>query len=355
MAQQTEQKIDSNQVVVELTMTLEEARQVIWQGDGPREPIGKLLDEEAITYRDLAWSVAHAYRPQVREASRTLLANLIGQTSLGEEKIPHGATVVAGSHYLEDTEHDSLFDYASSVGLGIGIGISILVGTILTIPYIILLQIPSGNIALAAILVLIVVGAVGWGFWGFYRDARKRLESYRNFRSGREGEETVTERIRCAIDSRWTIFRNLHLPGHKDDLDIVLVGPNGVWAVEVKSAKSTLRVEGKNWEIQTKRGWVATGNNPSAEVTRRALQLNTYLQKQGINRYVERAIALSVPQPVKNFENSDIPIWLPATIENQVSDLTTRFLPSEDELKGIVGLLNGLAEKQIAIEEAKHK
>ena len=49
MAQQTEPKKDSKQVVVELTMTLEEARQVIWQGTrAPREPMGELLDSKQI-------------------------------------------------------------------------------------------------------------------------------------------------------------------------------------------------------------------------------------------------------------------------------------------------------------------
>ncbi|MEW5717448.1 MAG: NERD domain-containing protein [Chloroflexota bacterium] len=351
MTPQTEPKKDSKQVVVELTVTLEEARQMIWLGRGPREPMGKLWDSKVLDRVDFAWaSERFDDNPRFKEAVRTLLAHSIGQPL----PIRHGPKVIEGSHYLEETERDIYFDYASTVGAGVGIGISVLILIILSIPYI-FLQLLSGNLALAAILVLIIVIAVGWGTWYIYSQTRRHLESYRNFRSGREGEETVAEKIRCAIDNRWTIFRNLHLPGHKDDLDIVLVGPGGVWAVEVKSTKSTLRVEGKNWEIQTRRGWMATGINPSNEVTQRAMQLNNYLQKQGIDRFVERAVALSVPQPPKNFGNSEIPIWLPATIENQVSNLKTRFSPGEDETKRIVGLLNGLAERQIAAEEAKYK
>ena len=57
------------QVTISLTMSLAAARQVIWQGRGPREPIGQLLDSKQIGYRDLAWAVDGAYKPEVPEAA----------------------------------------------------------------------------------------------------------------------------------------------------------------------------------------------------------------------------------------------------------------------------------------------
>lgn len=50
---QTESVADSKRVIVELTMTVEEARKVIWQGRGPHEPMGNLLDNNQIDRRDL--------------------------------------------------------------------------------------------------------------------------------------------------------------------------------------------------------------------------------------------------------------------------------------------------------------
>ena len=140
------------------------------------------------------------------------------------------------------------------------------------------------------------------------------------FRTGRIGEEKVVERLRAALDNRWTIFRNLHLPGHADDIDIVLVGPGGVWAIEVKSSRSTVKIEGKKWELQVKGRWITARNNPSDQITTKARLLNDFLKRQGITRWVERAIALASPQPISNFDLSEIPVWLLPTIEERVTN-----------------------------------
>ncbi len=91
---QVESITDSKRIVVELTMTVEEARKVIWQGGGPREPIGLLLDNNQIGYRDLAWAVDKAYNPRVRAAARTLLANWLGQPATIEATRRFGPEVI---------------------------------------------------------------------------------------------------------------------------------------------------------------------------------------------------------------------------------------------------------------------
>ena len=78
---QAELTKDPKRIVVELTMTVEEARKVIWQGRGPREPMGSLLDNDQIDHRDLTWAVDRAYKPEVRAAARTMLANWLASAS----------------------------------------------------------------------------------------------------------------------------------------------------------------------------------------------------------------------------------------------------------------------------------
>lgn len=151
------------------------------------------------------------------------------------------------------------------------------------------------------------------------------------------------------------IFRNLHLPGRKDDVDIVLVGPGGVWAIEVKAYRGNVRLQNGQWERETKTGWHKLDDNPSRQVTSNVKNLNIYLQRQGITRWVERAIALAEPQPISNFGSSEIPIWFVPTLETQAANLTTRTPPTEDEIKQITGLFKELAIKQVTIEEAKYK
>jgi hypothetical protein len=340
---QTEQKKDSRQVVVQLTMSLEEARQVIWQGTrAPREPMGKLWDSKQLDRGDLGWAIDAGYDPRFREAARTLLAYSIGQPLSSR----FGSQVIEGSKYLQDQEIESLAFSAAYLGVAltassifvVGIIIDILRGAFFPIP---LLGIPT----------LFIVVAI---LFQYFRLAKTRLDTYRTFRAGLEGEEKILDRLRTVLDSSWTIFRNLHLPGHSDDIDFVLVGRGGVWAVEAKSSRATVRVEGTKWKMQTKTGWVDVRGNPSLQVTKDARQLNDFLKRQGIVRWVERAIALAESQPISNFADSEIPVWLLPTIDEQVSNLSTRTPPTQVETNKIVEKLKELAAKQIAKEDAKY-
>ncbi len=336
----------SDEIRVALTMPVEAARQVIWQGRGPREPIGKLLDEKRIGHRDLAWAVDGAFNPRVREAARTLLANWLGQPATLEKTSRYGPEVVGGSQYLHDREAERLTDFAAYAGASIGIGS--IVG-MLTIGWIVtggIQQLARLNFGLQVAAVAFVIGAVAWNSWYLYRQIRTNLEEYRNYRDGREGEEAALEKLRRALDHRWTIYRNLQLPGHKDDIDLVLVGPDGVWAIEVKSYKNTVRLQGAQWEVQ-KGKWTAMRENPTMQVTRNATRLKSYLEQYGMRRYVHGAIVLEGPHPISNFKTSESPVWLLTNLEGQVTSLNTQKPPSEKEIGQIVQALKKVAEKVV--------
>jgi len=348
MAQQTEPKKDSKQVVVELTMTLEEARQTIWQGTrAPRKPMGEILPAKQLDSSDLAWAVDCGFDPKFREAARTLLAHWLGQPATLEKTLRYGPQVIEGSHYLEDKELENLVYASGFIGLAV-MGSVVLVFSALS-------DFLQGKYAAAPIAAAIVL-LLGAGIILFFvRLMKKRFDDFRMFRTGRLGEEKIVERLRAALDNRWTIFRNLHLPGHADDIDIVLVGPGGVWAVEVKSSRFTVRIEGKKWELQVRGRWITERDNPSDQITITARLLNDFLKRQAITRWVERAIALASPQPISNFDLSEIPVWLLPTIEERVDHLSTRIPPTEKETQQIVAIFKDLAAKQIATEEAKYQ
>jgi hypothetical protein len=149
--------------------------------------------------------------------------------------------------------------------------------------------------------------------------------------------------LRRSLDDRWTIFRNLQLPGHRDDIDLVLVGPDGVWAIEVKSYKNPLRLQGAQWEIQKKK-WQPLRENPTAQVTRNAARLKGYLEQYGIRRFMHGAIVLQGPHPISNFKASENPVWLFNNLEERVATLRTNIPPSEKEIQQIVAGLKGLGQ-----------
>jgi hypothetical protein len=345
---QIENAKDSKQVIVNLTMTVAEARQVIWQGRGPREPMGSLLDNNQIDHGDLTWAIDKAYKPEVRAAARTLLAYWLGEPATLETTRRYGPEVIEGSHYLEDQEIDGLAYFMMYMMTG-------LFAVFLT-AWNMLQQIlanKAGSIPLPISLAINLLIAVIVGLWTF-RKTKQEFFRWKNSRIGRKGEGTVVESLRISLDNQWAIFRNLHLPDRKDDIDIALVGPGGVWALEVKAFREIVRVANGTWERQTKRGWKRLDKNPSKQATDNAVRLNRFLQQQGINRWVEKAVILSEPQAISNFEHAE-DVWILPQVEGNVANLSTRTPPAEDEIKQIVGLFRDLSTKQIAAEEAKYK
>jgi hypothetical protein len=345
---QVENAKDSKQVIVNLTMTVAEARQVIWQGRGPREPMGNLLDTNQINYGDLTWAIDKAYKPEVRAAARTLLAYWLGEPATLETTRRYGPEVIEGSHYLEDQETDGMMQFMLYMMSGIFF-VFIAIWNILQQ----VLANKAGPIPLPTVIAINLLIAVVVGLW-IFRKTKQQFARWKNSRRGRLGENAVVETIRAAVDNHWTIFRNLHLLDRKDDIDIALVGPGGVWAVEVKAFGGSVRSQNGLWERQTKQGWKKLDQNPSRQATENAKRLNHYLQQQGINRWVEKAVILSEPQAISNFEHAD-DVWILPQVESNVANLSTRTLPTEDEIRRVVELFRDLATKQVAAEEAKYK
>ncbi len=340
---------DPKRIVIELTMTVEEASKVGWQGKkNSGVQMGELLASKQIDCVDLAWEMQNAFRPEAKSAARALLANLLGQPATLEATRRYGPEVIEGSHYLEDQETDGMMQFIIYMMGGIflvflalwNIAQEILSNKAGPIPLPILI---ASNLLIAALI----------GLW-IFKKTKQEFARWKDSRIGRKGEGIVVESLRTSLDNHWTIFRNLHLPDRKDDIDIALVGPGGVWALEVKAFRGTVRVVNGTWERQTKRGWKRLGKNPSKQATNNATRLNGFLQQQGITRYVEKAVILSEPQAISNFEHAE-DVWILPQVENRAATLSTRTPPTEDEIKRIAELFRNLATKQVAAEEAKYK
>jgi hypothetical protein len=246
--------------------------------------------------------------------------------------------VVIASEYLE--EQETLHGWLLAYYIGLGVGAAAL--TINTILWLLRGQ-------ALWLTSLSIVGNVAVWIW-FIGVIRRQVEKVRAFRAGRKSEDHVVEALRTALDNRWTIYRNLQLPNRKDDLDLILVGPGGVWAVQVKATSAPLRVHAGQWQVRRRSRWVEAKPDPGAQVTRQATALNDFFKHQGLARFIERAIALAEPQHFDHFVSSEIPVWLPFDLEQRAQALATRRPPNADELGQINDLLRRRATEQRAVE-----
>jgi tetratricopeptide (TPR) repeat protein len=133
------------------------------------------------------------------------------------------------------------------------------------------------------ILALVLEGVVGMS-----TPIVRRVKIERdNFAAGRRGEERLVQVLQRHLDGRWTLFRNLVLPGESGDIDAVLVGPRGVFALEVKAFTGYNRNFGKEWQRRVYGRWRDLDRNPTRQARRNAASLGEYLKHYEIGVWVE--------------------------------------------------------------------
>jgi hypothetical protein len=314
-----------------------------------------------LTRSKLQWAAEKAMWPDVRRAAQRLLQELEQPTAPAATPAPaafaptappeygspaaaatprFGARVVIAGSYLE--EQESFHGWLLAYYIGLGVGAAVL--TTNTILWLLRGQ----ALWLTTLSIMANIGAWIW----LIVVVRRQIDKVRSFSAGRKGEDQVVEQLRTTLDHQWTIYRNLQLPERKDDLDLILVGPGGVWAVQVKATSAPLRVQAGRWQVRRGGLWVAAKPDPGAQVTRQATTLNDFFKRNGLTRFVERAVALADPQPFDRFIASEIPVWLPFDIAQRAQALATRFPPAAAELARINELLGQRAAEQRAVERA---
>jgi tetratricopeptide (TPR) repeat protein len=289
-------------------------KKVIWPFKNLNRPIINLLEEKAISVRDLAYAVANAKDKSLIQAAAGIgylllterIQVLSSQQSTNQSAPPKQETeperrpvspgsqvtasekraespknpgakrnlpsskgslnIVTGSGYLYQSQK-ALQKKASSMRK---IGMSLITMAIIVSFFGFL----SGSyfpmsiaLSILGIAYLIALG----------KEKLKREEE--NFARGIQGEESLAQALRQRLDGEWTLFRNVDLPDHAGDLDAVLVGPKGVYLLEVKAYNFTCRNRNDQWEFRSFARWKPLSKNPTQQALRNAARLNDYLKQ----------------------------------------------------------------------------
>jgi hypothetical protein len=149
------------------------------------------------------------------------------------------------------------------------------------------------------------------------------------FAAGVAGELYVENQLAPAFGDDWILFRGYK--NRRGEIDSVLLGPGGLFALEVKNRNATVHIDGDNWWcdkydrygnlVEEGKPFVDRGGrSPSREVNEPANELETFLRSR------------SQPVPIQRFvilvhERSDL-----GTTQN----LTVGVATSMDWLIGVV-------------------
>lgn len=78
----------------------------------------------------------------------------------------------------------------------------------------------------------------------FNKQAWKSLYKALNYRQGMDGEATVYEELK-KLPEDYVVIQDVKIPNEKTNIDFVVLGANGIWAIEVKSHKGEITYDGK--------------------------------------------------------------------------------------------------------------
>jgi hypothetical protein len=142
------------------------------------------------------------------------------------------------------------------------------------------------------------------------------------YSKGQEGEERAVELLRQNLDGRWTLFRNVVLPGrNKADIDGVLVGAPGIWALEIKTLTGEYRNVGEQWEYRAGKSWRSVKRSPSRQARDNAIRLANFLKADGITQWVTQAVIWANMESPLSVENPATAVWTAERLPEELTNL----------------------------------
>lgn len=338
-----------------LAISLEKARSTKWPfGPLRGQLMGELSETRQVTLKDLGNLIDTAWDERVRQAAIALLLVRLDQV-LREPPPPAGTVKViqGGRSYSVHRQFTLTFLQGGIAGAVFVFGLWLFIGSLIKeltahpskgMPA--TLSLPYGPVALVLALFL-AAGIVWLGLLLFDRAMKILDKRIDNYRTGEEREDKVVEKVRQVLDGEWVLFRNVVLPGRRRaDLDIVLVGPAGVWALEVKTLKGEFRNIGETWEWRAGKRWKPVARNPSRQAKKGAVALKQFLMADGIKTYVPEAVVWANEETNLAVDNPTVAVWTMDRLQDELGNLWHGERIPEPAREQVVEKLTRLCEAQ---------
>lgn len=164
------------------------------------------------------------------------------------------------------------------------------------------------------------------------------IDEHANYDRGLRGELRVAMAFKKRLDDRWNLFRNLILNKDEGDIDAVLVGPSGVYVLEIKAYTGYHRNTRKRWQRKYLGAWRDLNRSPSQQALHNARRLHTYLAEHGVKVWVEPRIVWSSRSKLW-LQKPAVPVWQLTKAQFIAEDLMQGDGPSEEQRRQIIRLL----------------
>ncbi|MGI8446073.1 MAG: nuclease-related domain-containing protein [Streptosporangiaceae bacterium] len=146
--------------------------------------------------------------------------------------------------------------------------------------------------------------------------------------AGMTGEQTVATELGAVLGDEWVLLRGYR--NRRGEIDHILLGPRGLFAIEVKHRNATVDISGDQWRFRkydrygnlVEEGWITDrrGRSPSVQLNEPAAELERFLSRQGHSVRAQRVVILSHPRSALG-DCRDISVDLVATSTSHLSSL----------------------------------
>lgn len=126
-------------------------------------------------------------------------------------------------------------------------------------------------------------------YW-ILREKKRYQKDGNNYKQGGKGEGAIYYEL-LKLPNNYLVFQDVKFPKKDFNIDFVVLGTTGIFAIEVKSHKGLIRFNGTEL---TKNGKVFAEGDPTGQAMQQALDLNSYITKQtGANYFVHPVVVFS--------------------------------------------------------------
>jgi hypothetical protein len=125
--------------------------------------------------------------------------------------------------------------------------------------------------------------------------------AYRHFKQGMKGEKRVVEFLKSKFDSSYFLINDVvyvNERGNKENIDHIVLGPNGVFAIETKDYRGKITCKGSYWTVP-----FPYGRSPSSQAKGNAYWVKKTIDESGA--YETQKTSLYV-KPIVVFSNPDV-------------------------------------------------
>ena len=120
-------------------------------------------------------------------------------------------------------------------------------------------------------------------------------------RAGIAGEQLVATELGRALGDDWTLLRGYR--NRRGEIDHLLLGPKGLFAIEVKNINATVSIDGDRWQgdkydnygnlVEQREVADRKGRSPSEQLNESAGELERFLHERGQRVTVQRVVILT--------------------------------------------------------------